>query len=152
MKGLAFVFLRKGGALLPTGPAGHVGWGFVLDEQGHCFCGSTENAKGGMFVPGGGDNDAWSMGVESAEAMIEVFRGRGYDGYKVSSVREAKPADAREVGGKAQEWGYTGIWNNCLDHAHKVLAKYGEVGMPWLRTHPAPNDWFAVYNGEYHNL
>lgn len=105
-----------------------------------------------MFVPGGGGNDAWSLEVESAEAMIDVFRQRGYDGYKVSSVREAKPASARELGEKMPKLGYAGIFNNCLDHTRKVLATYGDEGMPWLKTHPAPNDWFAVYNGEYHNL
>lgn len=153
MRGLAYVFLRKGGAPVPmAGSMGHVGWGFLLEEDGRCFCGSTENEGGGMFVPGGGKNDAWCVEVESADAMIELFRGRRYDGYKVSSVREPKSAAARAIGESQSKAGYAGLQNNCLDHTYKVLAAYGDEGMPWLDTHPAPNDWFAVYNGEYHNL
>jgi len=152
MQGLAYVFLRKDGAPLPTGPAGHVGWGFLLDEQGHCFCGSTENKSGTPFVPSGGKNDAWFSEVESAEAMIALFRSYGYDCYKVSTVRHGQAGPARKVGEMAANWGYAGLFNNCLDHVHKVLTTYGEPGMPWLQTHAAPNNWFAAYNGEYHNL
>lgn len=152
MKGLAYVFLRKDGAPLPTGPAGHVGWGFLLDEQGRCFCGSTENNSGKAFVAPRGTNDAWASEVESAEAMIALFRSHGYDCYKVSAVRDGTAAEARTVGETAANRGYAGLFNNCLDHVHKVLTEYGEPGMPWPQTHPAPNDWFAAYNGEYHNL
>jgi hypothetical protein len=152
MKGTAYVFLRKDGAPLPTGPAGHVGWGFSLDDQGHCFCGSTENTTGLPYVAPAGDNAAWFSAADSPEAMIALFRERGYDCYKVSTVRDSHPNEARAVGEMSPNWGYAGLFNNCLDHVHKVLAVYGDLGMPWMQSHPAPNDWFALYNGQYYNL
>lgn len=152
MKGSVYVFLRKDGAPLLTGPAGHVGWGFVLDDEGHCFCGSTENNTGEAVVFQGGNNDAWFSEVASAEEMLALFRTRDYDCYKVSTVRDGKAGNARKIGETAPNWGYFGLFNNCLDHVYKVLAAYGDQGMPWLQNHGAPNDWFALYNGEYHNL
>ena len=32
------------------------------------------------------------------------------------------------------------------------LRMCAEAGVPWDQTHPSPNDWFAAFNGEVHNL
>lgn len=155
-KGLAFAFLRKDGALLPPGPhdliyGGHVGWAFQL-ESGNFYCGSTENSSGQPFVKPGGDNGWWAKEVASEEEMLAAFKAKDYDGYKFATVRNPNPQSARVTADAAKSWGYTALGNNCLDHVWHILAAYGEDGLPLAQTHPAPNDWFAVYNGEYHNL
>lgn len=151
MKGTAYVFLRKDGAPLPPGCAGHVGWGFRLDN-GAYMCGATENRTGAPLVPPGGDNDAWAKKTRAEAEMLGLMRRGGYDGYKLMTVSNADPNAAEGVVMKIPGWGYRAIGSNCLDHAYAVLEAYGEQGMPWMQTHPSPNDWFGVLNGEYRNL
>jgi hypothetical protein len=151
MKGRAYVFLRRNGAPLPTGPAGHVGWAIEM-EDGQFFAGSTENNSASFIVQPGSDNAAWVQTAADEEAMIDLFRQRGYDGYKVATTRDCKPESAAAIGRKAAGWGYTGLFNNCLDHAYAVIDAYGLPGMPWKQTNPVPSNWFAMFVGEYQNL
>jgi hypothetical protein len=157
-KGLAYVFLRKDGAPLPPGCAGHVGWAFQLADDTFC-AGATENLKGAPFVPPGHDNDAWVQVLATEAALVQhmtslTLQGHqlGYDAYKVTTVRDCNPDAAEQAGNAIVHWGYTALGNNCLDHVWKVLAAYGVKDLPWAQTHPSPNDWFGVFNGEYHNL
>ena len=151
-KGMAYVFLRKDGAILPSGPAGHVGWGVHMIDGPKWFCGATENSSGGLIVPPGQNTDGWYKEVASEAEMLDLFRVRLYDAYKVASVRSPRPAAARVIGEKAPTFGYTGLFNNCLDHTFKVLGAYGDLGMPWPQTNPVPSHWFGAYLGEYRNL
>ncbi|HLO03493.1 MAG TPA: hypothetical protein VK191_10310 [Symbiobacteriaceae bacterium] len=152
MKGRAYIFLRKDGAAIPGGFAGHVGWGFSLGADGPFYAGSTENPSGMPVVLPGGDNGWWGAEFPSEAAMIEAFGARQYDGFKWATVREPNLGAARAVAEHQQVEGYTGLRNNCLDHAYKILRAYGVDDLPWLQNHPAPSDWFAAFNGEYKNL
>ena len=73
-KGFVYVFLRKDGAPLPTGCAGHVGWGFAVQNGPNdldAVCGSTENFKGEYHVPAGGDIGFW---WKRFRTDIEMFK------------------------------------------------------------------------------
>lgn len=151
MNGRAYVFIRKDGAPLPLGCAGHVAWGVELAD-GTFFCGSTENPGGAPIVLPGGENGWWGELFNSEAAACAAVRARNYDGYKVATVRDAQPEAARTVGEETRHRGYQAVGGNCLDHAWDVLKAYSVKDLPWAQTHPSPNDWFAVFNGEYHNL
>lgn len=148
--GHAWVFLRRDGAPLPPGCAGHVGWGLRLADGTHLF-GSTENGRGLPHVRRGGDNGAWLLRGPFDQGMA-AMRTRNYDAWKHATFRKPDPtradAFARTIAGR----GYDAIGNNCLDHACAVLGAYGQPDLPWALTHPSPNDWFGVYNGEFHNM
>jgi hypothetical protein len=151
MIGLAYVFLRPNGAPLPAGDAGHVGWGFQM-ENGQLYAGSTENEGGRPIVLPGGDNGWWA-GIFGVEAdMIAAMVKRGYLCYKVAKVADCDPQKAQEVGDSCKSCGYEGLGNNCLDHVWRVLHAYNQPGLPWAQTHPTPNHWFSAYNGELHNI
>jgi hypothetical protein len=152
----AYVFLRKSGAPLPIGCAGHVGWGVTLAD-GTIVAGSTENTSGEPFVPPGHANGHWDQ-VFATQADLVSFLGNGtgerpaYDALKILGVRNADPERAAALGRDTANWGYTAMGNNCADHVWKVLEAYGEVGLPLLQTHPSPNEWFALVVGEYVEL
>jgi len=151
MKSRCFVFVRKSGApLAGVLNGGHVGWGFQVGED-RFYYGSTENRSGSPFVAPGEDNDWWAADGTEAE-MLARFIELDYDGYKVATVREPHPEAARRLAEESQQWGYTGLTNNCLDHLWRILEAYGEPWLPFAQTHPIPNDWFAQYLGEYRNL
>jgi hypothetical protein len=152
MKGLAYVFLRKDGAPLPPGCAGHVAWGLLLEDGSSCYGGSTENYAGSPLVLPGRDNGWWGERFADEAALVAAMRSRSYDGYKVATLREWHPAEATAAALVSRGRGYTALGNNCLDHVWGVLSAYGVKDLPWLQSHPSPSDWFAVYNGEYHNL
>lgn len=151
MIGQAYVFLRRDGAPLPPGCAGHVGWGFRASESDTFYYGATENLSGKPFVPSHGDNGWWALLGTQAD-MLAAMRQRNYDGYKFATVRDCNAATARAAADALKTVGYIAIGSNCLDHVWRVLDAYGVKGLPWLQTHPSPNDWFALYNGEFHNL
>lgn len=152
----AYVFLRKSGAPLPIGCAGHVGWGITLAD-GTILAGATENTSGAPFVPPGGDNGHWDA-VFASQADLQSFVGTGtdarppYDALKILGVRNANPERGAAVGRDTASWGYTAAGNNCADHVWRVMDAYGEVGLPLLQTHPSPNEWFALLNGVYVDL
>ncbi len=148
--GRALVFLRRDGAPLPPGCAGHVGWGFQ-DGAGIYHFGSTENDGGKPHVPALGDNGAWHD-AGSLKDTLAAMRSRRYDAYKFANFRSADPAAALAKIDEVESSGYLAIGNNCLDHAYRVLKAYGQPDLPWRVNHPSPNDWFALYNGELHNL
>lgn len=152
----AYAFIRKDGAPLPPGCAGHVGWAITLDDGG-ILAGSTENQSGLPLVPPGHPNGAWATEFAGEDELLADLRAEtavhpAYDGVTVLGVRHPRPGPAAELGRAIVGWGYTAVGNNCLDHTFKVLVAYGEDGIPWPSTHPSPNDWFAVLIGEYHNL
>lgn len=151
VKGTAFVFLRKDGAPLWLGNGGHVGWAFEL-ETAEFYCGSTENLSGGFSVKKGEDNGWWGAVCRTEAEVVEAMKIRNYDGFKFSTVREANPSAAKEVADDSRDRGYTGLGNNCLDHVWDILNAYGVADLPWTKTHPSPNDWFSVFNGEYRNI
>jgi hypothetical protein len=151
MNGWAYAYLRQDGAPLPPGHSGHVGWGFQT-EHGHFFAGSTENTSGAFFVPPGGDNGAWATDFSSEADMFEAFRKLNYDAGKRVVVRDVNAVAARGVALQNALAGYTGLGNNCLDHVWRVLSAYGDPGLPFMQNHPSPNDWFAVFNGEWINI
>jgi len=151
MNGRSFVFVRKNGApLAGVLNGGHVGWGFQVAED-RCYYGSTENSSGAPYVAPGADSGWWAHEGTEAE-MLARFTELAYDGYKVATVRDPHPEEARQVADASATWGYTGLTNNCLDHLWRILDAYGEPWLPFAQTHPIPNDWFAQYIGEYRNL
>lgn len=96
-KGLAYVFLRKDGAPVPTGCAGHVAWGFAFLAGPNDFdaiAGSTENYKGLAEIPAGGDTGFWWKKFRTERDMFQEMARLNYDAYKVATVREfnAEPA------------------------------------------------------------
>jgi hypothetical protein len=151
MNGFGYVFLRRNGAPLPLGYGGHVGWGFVEDANGTCYFGATEDTTGQPIIPPGSDNGWWALEGNEA-AMLAAMKARAYDGYKKAVVNDCHGGAGRAAADATRLAGYYFIRGNCLDHAYQVLYAYGTVGMPWRETHPAPNDWFAQFNGEFHNL
>ncbi len=151
MNGFAYVFLRANGAPLPLGCAGHVGWGF-LESSGRLYAGSIENESGRPIVMPGGDNGWWAAEFSSLDAMLDAVRQRQYTFYKVAPIPNCNPPAARTLADAAKNWGYCALGNNCLDNVVRVLHAYAEAGVPWDETHPSPNDWFAAFNGEVHNL
>lgn len=150
MIGLAGVFLRRNGAPLPPGCAGHVGWAFQLANGLH-FYGSTENPQGLPFINPGDDNGWWGMTGDN-QKIITDFEARHYDGYKICTVQIANPDAAMATALDKKQCGYGFLTDNCLDHAWDILSAYGVVGMPLKQLHPSPNDWFALFNGQYFNL
>ena len=148
--GSAVVFLRRDGAPLPPGCAGHVGWAFRQGDGTYMF-GSTENTGGWPIVLPGGDNGAWHA-EESLQDAIDAMSARNYDAYKVAVFRDPHADAALACVAVVEASGYTAAGNNCLDHCCAVLKAYGQPDLPWPSTHPSPNDWFAAYNGEFHNI
>lgn len=156
MVSTAYVFVRKNGAALPTGCAGHVGWAFT-DGAGVITAGSTENPSGRPWVNTGDDNGAWFDRFESEAALLaeisaETPRHPAYDALKILEVRAPRAADAEAYARTTPQLGYSALGNNCLDHAHRVLSLFGEQGLPWPQTHPSPNEWFSLLIGEYRSL
>ena len=150
MKGYAGVYLRRNGAPLPPGCAGHVGWAFMLDD-GSYYYGPTENQSGLPFVKPGDDNGWWGERGDT-NYMLQAFRARNYDAYKVCSVLNANPSNAEKTARYKAGCGYGFITDNCLDHVWDILSAYGIEGLPWRQNYPSPNDWVAQFNGEFHNL
>ncbi|UXY32399.1 hypothetical protein [Streptomyces sp. HUAS TT20] len=151
MDGYEFVFLRRDGAPLPPGRAGHVGWGFLLAD-GDFYAGSTENFGGAPVIPPGGQNGWWAKRFASADEMLSEFRSRRYHALKQCRVNDADWAAAEAKAKETGSSGYSAWANNCLDHTYRILEAYGDDGLPWPLTHPAPNDWFAVFNAAYEDL
>jgi hypothetical protein len=151
VKGYAYVFLRRDGAPLPPGCAGHTGWGFLLREDGTCRFGATENPSGKPFISPGGDNGGWE-GEGDQAAMLAAMRARNYDAYKVAGIRNFNPSAAEAAAKAVKSAGYRAVGSNCLDHTYQVLRAYGVEDLPWLQTHPSPNDWFALFNGQYQEV
>lgn len=157
MQGLAYVFLRKNGAPLPLGCSGHVGWAFLAADpeatQPHdVVCGSTENFTGDPVIPPGEDNGFWEQSFSQVTQMMQVMHLRGYDVFKVAPVPDPHPDAAQQVALQVRTSGYKTIGNNSLDHVVKVLDAYGVKDLPYASMHPSPNEWFCLFNGEYHSL
>lgn len=148
--GSIYVFLRSDGAPLPTGCAGHVGWGFEL-EPGRLMYGSTENQSGKPLVPPGGDNGYWAL-PGTLDTMRAAMRARNYESFRWAKVRNCNGPNARLAAEATAASGYRALGNNCLDHVWRIADAYGVAGLPWLQTHPSPADWYAVFNGEAVNL
>lgn len=155
MEGFAYVFLRKDGAPLPPGCAGHVGWGFSFlrtPTDPDAFCGATENFSGSPLVLPGGDIGYWDMQVNREVDMFFQFKQRNYHAVKRAKVAVANPHQAMHMARQQAAGGYVAIGNNCLDHTLRILQAYGVKDLPWAQTHPSPNDWFAQFNGAYLDL
>lgn len=156
MNGMAFAFLRTDGAPIPLGDAGHIGWGFQVPatdtHPASYYAGATENVRGLPFVAPGGDTSWWGEAFDTPEAMFDAFRTRRYDSYKVAGVRICDAVAAQATAEATGQAGYIALSNNCLDHVWRVLKAYGVDGLPFAQFHPAPNAWFAAFNGEFHNL
>lgn len=141
--GLAYVFVRRNAAILH---AGHVGWGFQL-EDGHFFCGATENPSGNALVLPGCNNGWWGKKVLSQEEMFTEMRARMYDEYKWFEVINANPVQAYKAALATSKWGYTVLGNNCLDHTYAVLFAYKVKNLPLKQFNVAPNDWYDKLAG-----
>jgi hypothetical protein len=155
MEGIAYVFLRKDGAPLPPGCAGHVGWGFTFAKSPgdmDAFCGSTENFSGSPLILPGQDIGYWTMPVDREVHMYFQFKQRNYHAVKRAKVQVASPHQAMHEAKVVATGGYTAIGNNCLDHTCRILKAYGVKDLPWPLTHPSPSDWFAQFNGAYLDL
>lgn len=156
MTSAAYVFVRKNGAALPTGCAGHVGWAFTADD-GSILAGSTENQSGRPWVNAGDDNGAWVATFDNEAALFadvstDSPRHPAYDAVKILRVRDPQPGAAEAFARTTPQLGYSALGNNCLDHTHRTLTLYGEQGLPWTQSHPSPNEWFALLIGEYRAL
>lgn len=148
----AYAFIDSDNAL----GAGHVGWGFSLNDGGTYYFGSTQNYWNGnpintVFVPPGGNTDWWAK-TGSEREMLAAMRARSYNAYRVVDVPSPDPIAARHIADESKNWGFTGIGNNCLDHAYRVLEAFKTPGMPWPLTHPFPNQWFGDFPGHEFNL
>lgn len=155
MEGFAYVFLKKDGAPLPPGCAGHVGWGFSMHKAPSdldAVFGATENPGGGAVVLPGQDIGYWDSRSDHEHQMAFLFKRRNYHAFKRAKVTVAYPDNAFAEARKQAGGGYTVIGNNCLDHTFRVLKAYGVQDLPWPLTHPSPNDWFAMFNGQYFDL
>ncbi len=84
--------------------------------------------------------------------MIFMFKRRNYHAFKKTKVAIAYPDNALAKARQLSANGYGALGNNCLDHTFRVLEAYGVKDLPWLQTHPSPNDWFAQFNGDYHDI
>lgn len=159
----ALVFLRRNNYVLGHS-VGHVGWGFELADGRFC-CGATENVTGAIAGSWPEfDNNAWYRIVADFPAMLAEMQqnhfapDNRYTEYKMldlAGLRPAHPEAALATAQRMPTLGYKFPGNTCLDHACKVLERYGlpfhelggspAWGMPWLQTHPAPNDWFDAW-------
>ena len=138
MSFLAFVFVRRNAAVLH---AGHVGWGFQLDD-GLFFCGATENPVGNALVLPGGNNGWWGKKVQYQEEMFNEMKARCYDEYKWIEVKDGDSILAYKAALATAKWGYTVLGNNCLDHTYAVLFAYKVKNLPLKQFNIAPNDWY----------
>jgi hypothetical protein len=84
--------------------------------------------------------------------MLEVFTRLQYDGYKLATIRHPLPEEAAKAAADCRGRGYAALTNDCLTHTLAVLDAYGMKGLPPRALHPAPNDWFVFFIGEYQNL
>jgi len=148
--GRAAVFYRRDGAPTPIGCFGHVGWGFE-DDQGRFVFGATENPLGDFHIAPGQDAGAWHQRGTLADA-VAAMRSRRYDAYKYATFRDAAPSAAEMRMNFNEANGYDIQGNNCLDHTFKILEAYRQPDLQWPLTHGSPNEWFALYNGEFHNI
>ncbi len=153
MQGRAYIFLRQNGAPLPLGCSGHVGWAFLADEEQRALvCGSTENFDGDPVIPPGEENGSWVQSFSQITQMLQVMQLRGYDVFKVAQVNDPHPHAAELAARNTREAGYKVKGNNCLDHAVKVLDAYGVKDLPFSSMHPSPNEWFSLFQGDYHKI
>lgn len=155
MDGFAYVFLRKDAVALPTGDAGHVGWGFTTYRAPgdlDAIYGATENPSGSIIVLPGGDIGYWDARSDHEAEMVFAFKQRNYHAFKKAKVEVAWPDNALAMARQQSLGGYEGIGNNCLDHVWRTLNAYGVKDLPLAQFHPAPNDWFAQFNGAYMDI
>ncbi len=155
MEGFSYVFLRKDGAPLPMGCAGHVGWGFTATKSANdidAICGSTENTSGSAIVLPGHDIGYWDARVDHENQMFALFKKRGYHAFKKAKVPTVDADAALQMAHQQSQSGYSAIGNNCLDHTFRILEAYGVKGLPWPLNHGSPNEWFALFNGAYVDL
>lgn len=159
----AYAFVRWSGAPLPAvGHGGHVGWGFVgRNEQGKILYlgGATEGMPEGsspvnkMYVPPGQDAFTWNRVFESEQKLLKYMKQvHKYDAYKVIPVKAARWQFAYNTGKQIEQMGYTGVTNNCLDHAYAVIKAYGATELPTPFRHPLPKDWYNLLPGPSINL
>ena len=129
---IAFMAIDEQG---PLGILGHVGFGFQLDDNRFVFAsfGPEPGHSGGKSLqPGKLDDyvfDNWGD-------VITHLSDNGYDTYKNFYVDDSNAQNAwfcmnshREI---YYDWaaGETGISENCLTFAKKVLEAYGVIGLP----------------------
>lgn len=151
MKGKAYVFLRKDSVPMVMGYAGHIAWGFT-NEDGKFYFGSTDNSRHNPVIRLGKNNGWWAETAETEAEMLEKMTEKNYDGYKVATVRNFDVPAAHKVADGTKSFGYSLMANNCLNHVWYVLNAYGVKDLPLLGLNSYPNQWFALFNGEYHNL
>ena len=142
---IAFMAHDEEGAL---GFLGHVGCGFQLDD-GRCLFASfgpePGHAGGATLQPGKLDDQIFN----SWDEVLSYLSTNGYETYKIFFVDDPKPINAwfsmdshREI---YYDWnaGETGISENCLTLAKKVLESYGVTGLPALSWDKrSPNDYY----------
>lgn len=159
----AYAFIRWSGAPLPAvGHGGHVGWGFIgRNTEGRILYlgGATEGLPEGspainkLYVPPGEDAFTWNRAFESEQKLLKFMKQvHKYDAYKVIPVKAARWQYAYNTGKQLEQMGYTGVTNNCLDHAHAVIKAYGATELPDPFRHPLPKDWYNLLPGPSINL
>jgi hypothetical protein len=107
-----------------------------------------------MTIEGPNDNGFWAMRGDFNTMLQEVgsnHKHMPYDDYKAFRIRFSNTDKAMATVQATKIGGYGLVGNNCADHVWRVFAALGGE-LPWLQTHPAPNDWFMSLNGKPHAL
>jgi hypothetical protein len=128
-----------------AGGAGHVGWAFEVGTSGQWVFGSTDDDPAGdPFVRPGDDNGAWTQSGDFTAARTAFQNSSiGYTRYRCKDTPTSAVGAAVQQADAAKSWGYSVVFNNCLDHAYNILDAYrGDVmPRPWLTI--LPDDHFV---------
>ena len=123
--------------------AGHVGWGFELDDGRVCV-GSVENHSGHLFTPAAEMGFWMQCRHDFAEPMLE----KKYDDVKTFEVPRGNATDAFRVLQWIEHSAYKAIARNCEDDVYDVLRMYGVKDLEAPFFNWFPRWWFGRLRGE----
>ncbi len=163
-KFLLFINFRQAASL------GHVGWGFLLDDNATYLFGSTDHLYrhqwwdlpawlSYMHVEPGEPTDWWCEYGNEDEMYTRMSRSHNHIWYhscKSVLVPKATPKIAEKMALGQELGGWSLLSNNCVGQTFELIKAYGaetKIPDPWQNSlNMIPRVWFDSFNGEVKQL